>query len=156
MLNVRASVGLQFKSSDNAPLTSEFAFSLPPAKSFSRTEVGLKIKAELGPQKDNSVIEHKVVKIVSCIKENGKKLYLFLFWPFISAHGKMSVVFRGDKVINSVRPTVHVFLQNSHDERRSEIRSGSSPRPERCFIPRFKSSAGGPRSSGKGHTTCAA
>jgi len=59
-LSLRASVGLQLKSYENAPLQSEFSLSLPQTKSFSSTQVKLKVKAELGPQKDNSVIEHKV------------------------------------------------------------------------------------------------
>ena len=60
VLNVRASLGLQVKLHENSPLCSEVAVPLPTTKAFCATEIQLRVKAELGPQKDNSVIEHKV------------------------------------------------------------------------------------------------
>jgi hypothetical protein len=56
-------MGLQLQLNDvedNSEFGSEVAVPLPPTEAFSQAIVRIKSKAELGPQKDNSPIEHRV------------------------------------------------------------------------------------------------
>jgi len=54
-------MGLQLKlNSDSTDFASELSIPLPPTESFNKASVTLRVKAELGPQKDNSPIEHRV------------------------------------------------------------------------------------------------
>ena len=57
----RSSLGLTLKVGRDSPLSTEISLPLPPTEPFTSTTVHFIVKAELGPQKDNSVIEHKVI-----------------------------------------------------------------------------------------------
>ena len=59
-LHVRSSLGLLLKIHKDSSLSTEVSVPLQPTGPFSTTTVEVILKAELGPQKDNSVIEHKV------------------------------------------------------------------------------------------------
>lgn len=67
MLHVRAaSVDLQFRlddknSNSSSDMCSEISVPLDAIGAFSSTKARFWVKAALGPQKDNSLIEHKVI-----------------------------------------------------------------------------------------------
>jgi len=76
VLNVRSSIGLQLKGVGGSELCSEMFLPIPLTDSFSTATVSLIVKAELGPQKDTSMIDHKVGLIYETFKYKSFKLSL--------------------------------------------------------------------------------
>ncbi|CAG7734427.1 unnamed protein product, partial [Allacma fusca] len=85
LLSIRSSMGLLLKTTVDSPLSSEVQILLPRTESFSHTVVQLIVKAQLGPQKDNSAIEHKLITRCPWSNEETKLPVIFIP-PFMSSH----------------------------------------------------------------------
>ncbi|ODN03761.1 Trafficking protein particle complex subunit 10, partial [Orchesella cincta] len=90
MLYIRASVDLQLRVDGGPEMCSEIAVPLEYTGAFANTKARFWVKAALGPQKDNSMIEHKLM--IRCPwSVDETKLSILFVPPFMSSHKLNSV-----------------------------------------------------------------